>query len=1697
MTGVTVAQHGTFGNGQSLWIWKAKQGTASGRLRPVTDMRLEPVARSSDLVILGYTCLTTPVGGQHLWVKHAQTSEEAADGITDFRVTLGRSRSAADSIWTSPGVGWNHVEGNFNKTMFGSSDAFLWFRPLKPRTNNWEHSVGAMTEENRQALLLRAVRTAVRNHIPIHVLPGVANRGKSLDATDSADNNTPRAPTQLDNEFDFTNFFVMYNGTKNTMNLNRFRNILHDVGAALDRPDQAKIYNHMDCNQDNAMSRKEYAAFAVLTDYELDLVIDDIRHKLLIGHVLKTGKNPLRQSRILAHIFKHFNTSKDNVLSQSELSAMCSTLQIFLVGEELQKIMQYMDIDKDGRVEESDFLRFFKADSNALSRKAHRIHEAAMFLRRWLVRGSASTANVAVGVSPQITLQWAELKKRCEKISGGKFPGYLSAQDLQNILAHQGMHLSFQEASELALVIAPHRNARIQEADLEGFMKGSCRSLGELVAIVERDTMRTVVDSYRNHCTIMNADGVADEVANRQYTEALQDILTRIMASQASEVGAHSVWEGAKAESNKAARSASTDVVSISQLKAGIEASMGRPPNSPLPNHEEWAIMAVLVGGATAQDDLFGVNAKKFVEGLCEYVSSNKGNSSASTSVLSLDALCSQLRIMIKDEALALGRNRTADYLAVFNTFDIDGGGAISLEEFTNMLNRMQLIDSLSKKQVPQLLRTFDKANKGSISFDDFLRFVESGKEEDEDLAMDDDGDDTALLGLGSNVPPAHITHNSECDWLLWYVWRQACRTSHRDPESAISNLEAACTRMAKDGGGVMKDGQYTGLSSEAFWQKLGSHNLQGGMTRAQYESGVHFVCMDGSGRSDDPVDFLSLCRYFIRMGRAYNSLIQERRNVDSRKFKGLFASLQQQLIKMDATRTLVASEASTSKTQQIMTNSYFERVLRRQDSNRDGLLTVPEFKLGLRRMQIKDERLWSKAMVRKLFEETDNRSDGLVCISEFGKVIRGDYSRDSEKQEDLSDDEDDLIFSTQRQTPDAALQRKVSSILMDLVPLSGTNGSPNSISTHCEAVRSAIYRFFGRHDPTSNGLIAEEHFHVFARKSGLQSRLRGGEFRRVVGKLRVRGAGRDSASIDYEKLCRMVSPNSDSAPRARVDALMLQLQEAARVSASADRSFLNLCTLADPRFTGLIASEELCIVCKMMGCPLTTHEIDMIRELQNNQEGHERQNKGNRMVDYRRLSHLIESYVPGAMPSLTSAYGETKEGGVFGASAYRVRSRDGALPAYATPSGVTRVPPSPSATISLDHMRGIHTPGAPTGRYMTTPGAEHATYAPGTISSFGPTVRLGMGGTMGSVERGGHIDAGLNSLAARLRRTGDGRGADVLSRRCQEADGGGTGLLSESALQSIFEDLAVQLSPADLHIMRSRFQVGGNGRLDYSALCRSLSNAVASAQTGHKPMNVGFASVLASPAMAKRMQTIRQDGISLQTAFADADMDNSGTMDVRRFSDMLLRMNIVQTERQLCLAVDEYACNADRSRVNYQEFLESLNAAENTQRRILDNTPRGGTSRLWAASPMGDSVSYTPLGRPSVMGAGYDGLTNRSVGSGDGGDSMRPPRGALDTTGWNDDDSVRTEIDSLTGGGIAIGRNVAISSSGNVGTWMCHICSHELNSIDSLKCSVCDSAKNLGNANGTGGATNTMCANCKFSNTTGARTCQICDLAL
>jgi hypothetical protein len=125
---------GSFGRGNSIWIWRRMQGTCSGRLKPIVSIQLEQTSESTVLVLGGYTCLTVPIAGQYVWIRRAESVEEEKDAIIDIRTTIGNAKNPHDKIHSQPGAGFSMIPGaNFAKGLFSPNDAFLWFLPSRAR----------------------------------------------------------------------------------------------------------------------------------------------------------------------------------------------------------------------------------------------------------------------------------------------------------------------------------------------------------------------------------------------------------------------------------------------------------------------------------------------------------------------------------------------------------------------------------------------------------------------------------------------------------------------------------------------------------------------------------------------------------------------------------------------------------------------------------------------------------------------------------------------------------------------------------------------------------------------------------------------------------------------------------------------------------------------------------------------------------------------------------------------------------------------------------------------------------------------------------------------------------------------------------------------------------------------------------------------------------------------------------------------------------------------------------------------------------------------------------------------------------------------------------------------------------------------------------------------------------------------------
>ena len=294
--------------------------------------------------------------------------------------------------------------------------------------------------------------------------------------------------------------------------------------------------------------------------------------------------------------------------------------------------------------------------------------------------------------------------------------------------------------------------------------------------------------------------------------------------------------------------------------------------------------LGCLVEAVTTDYDHYGVNIKVLIEGLCEYIVDGTGKPMDGEEI-TLDMLCRDLQRMIIEEARAspATKGKELDYHAPFSLFDEDGSGHITPKEFQGMLVRLQLIDLLPDGKLPAIMTKFDPKNKGYITADDFKAFVEGMGYVALADEFEDDSDYESDYGLTSNTPPVTVTRTAELDWLAWFLYKEACKVDPEDPESVITELSAACAESEI----IENEGS---ISKMELWNLLYELKLKGNLTKHQYDNSIKHLAYDNREevKGDDLVDYESLCRYVMRMGVAFNTMVQEKKKENEKTFQDL-----------------------------------------------------------------------------------------------------------------------------------------------------------------------------------------------------------------------------------------------------------------------------------------------------------------------------------------------------------------------------------------------------------------------------------------------------------------------------------------------------------------------------------------------------------------------------------------------------------------------------------------------------------------------------------------------------------------------------------------------------------------------------------------------------------------------------------------
>jgi hypothetical protein len=129
-------------------------------------------------------------------------------------------------------------------------------------------------------------------------------------------------------------------------------------------------------------------------------------------------------------------------------------MNIYITEYEVQVIYNYIDVNKDGMLDESDFVEYFLAPSNKVIAKTEAIYNAAVDLREWLHLSVSNNQKAAEQL-------WVYFKKRHEALHQDKFPNCLNVHDIMLVADNLGHRLTFSQAQGLVTLIVPEKQGFI------------------------------------------------------------------------------------------------------------------------------------------------------------------------------------------------------------------------------------------------------------------------------------------------------------------------------------------------------------------------------------------------------------------------------------------------------------------------------------------------------------------------------------------------------------------------------------------------------------------------------------------------------------------------------------------------------------------------------------------------------------------------------------------------------------------------------------------------------------------------------------------------------------------------------------------------------------------------------------------------------------------------------------------------------------------------------------------------------------------------------------------------------------------------------------------------------------------------------------------------------------------------------------
>jgi len=615
-------------------------------------------------------------------------------------------------------------------------------------------------------------------------------------------------------------------------------------------------------------------------------------------------------------------------------------------------------------------------------------------------------------------------------------------------------------------------------------MNRTCRSFGTLLSIFEKELCKDAISYYRKHVETILHDGIEHYELVDYFNKSVAELVDAIKTFSNGQNENLSSFSKVLSSSPSAIPATPTNLnknhyeeylASLTSFKQGLERKM--PNGYKGLSLEEYCLLGLLSNAIVWDDNgNIAVAIHRFIYGICAHSVELYGLESK-PELQKIERQTEQLQQYIResakvyDERKIIGTGRTLDFSIAFSIFDEECHGFISRGTFCTMIKRLRLVSVDSF--IPAMYEKIDIHKKGYINIDDLIRFVkgsafdkvtchnavfDNSDHEDvfinnDDLDDDDDDDDLIDSKQSRHSPPTELTRSKDFNWLVWFLWRQCQRVCIEDPTSCVRSLQDKCNSYVPDYKIRRLNG---GISLGSLWKILGSTeiNLRGALSKRQFDSCISYVVHDGKSNDNSPVDYEALCNYMVRMGEAND--LKEKAFLEQmkQKFKTLWASLKKDFEMM----IIEANGIQLPGTEKKYTTPKFTKVLIRLDTNKDGNVSVQQFRMALRKLNCKTK--WSSVMVRQLFQKVDSTKPTELNIQDFTNLIVEDVKkRSNETYMNVYEDERDILFEDY-------VIKCAKKILYEFVPRPEISDlDDNDVYQHSLTVTDHIRDYFRRYD--------------------------------------------------------------------------------------------------------------------------------------------------------------------------------------------------------------------------------------------------------------------------------------------------------------------------------------------------------------------------------------------------------------------------------------------------------------------------------------------------------------------------------------------------------------------------------------------------------------------------------------------------------